>query len=273
MAKGHLETIKLYNLSANDLIRLGKILRRASPAVKSLYYSTTEHSSIQTLSFLRMTPESLIVRNEHPQGPPVFADLAPLFGPTLRILSFHRSIPTFPDLYKYAPMLGSLTSLSITGSGYRNVMNLLFHMTIIEEIIFDFEEEIVNPDAFHSDIFLPSLRVFKLRRVPCPTRMGLSSLSVHAPMLHTFHLDSTSASLWLLVFSDRGAPAAIVDFRVDQPNGPVMTLSHLQPFLCDTIESFALTSVSYDLGPLLRDIHAGLILSRRKYLEFTFHDD
>ena len=275
MAKGHFETIKLYNLSVTDLIRLRKILQRAPPAVKTLYYETTDCFSIHPFASLGLKSDVLIVRNEDLQGPPISADLVPLFGPTLRTLSLHRSIPHFDSVYKYAPMLGSLTSLSITGIGFVDVY-MLQQITMVEEIILDFKETLCNPNGSHinpSNVSLPSLRVFKLRHVPCPTRMSLPTLSVHAPKLHTFHLDSTSATLWLSVFSDHDVPYAIVDFRVDQPNGLGMGLSHLQPFLCDTIESFALTSVSHDLGPLLKDIHARRLLPRRKHLEFTFNDN
>lgn len=272
MAKGRFETIKLYNLFADDLFRLSKTLRRASPAVKTLYYETTECSSIIALASLRLKPESLIIRNEDLRRHPIYGQLKPLLGPTLRTLSLHRVTGPRHDLNQYNSLLASLTSLSITGFGFIRV-DLLHHITTIQEIMLDFNEELHIPDYNTRNISLPYLRVFKLRGVPCPMQTNFPSLSVHAPMLHTFHLDSTTAAFWLLTFCDPSAPAAIVDFRVDQPTGPIMTLSHLQPFLCDTIESFALTSVSYDLGPLLRDIHAGRTLPRRKHLEFTFNDD
>lgn len=271
MAKGRFETIKLYNLFANDLLRLSKILRQASPVVKALYYETTEAPSILALASLGLKPESLIIRNEDLRGPPLVGGLMPLF-PTLQTLSLHRSTSTSHDLNQYGPLLASLTSLSITGFGFMRV-DLFHNIRAIQEIILDFNEEIYNPNNIAQNVSLPYLRVFKLCRVPCPAQMNLPLLSVHAPMLHTFHLDSTAAALWLLTFCDRGAPTAIVDFRVDKPTGLVMNLSHLQPFLCDTIEIFALTSISYDLGPLLRGIHAGRVLPSRKYLEFTFHDD
>jgi len=271
MAKGHFETIKLYNLFVNDLLRLGKIMRRASPSVKTLYYETTDGPSIHALASLALKPESLIIRNVDLQGTTFFIDLAPLFGATLRVLSLYRSTSL---LEQYRHLLGSLTGLSITGFGIIS-LDFLHDITSIQEIIL-LNDGIDNPYiSFNtrSSISLPSLRVFKLRCVPYPTQTSLPTLRIHAPMLHTFHLESTSAALWLLAFGERGAPAAIVDFRIDQPNGPAMSLSHLQPFLCDTIESFALTSVSHDLGPFLSDIHAGRILPRRRYLEFTFHDD
>jgi len=273
MANCHFEAIKLYNLFANDLLRLGKILRYASPTVKTLYYETTECSSIHALASLGLKPESLIIRNEDPQIDRLFGVLTPLFGPTLRTLSLHRSTFNTLDLKHHGRLLGSLTSLSLTGSGFI-YPRMLYDIETIEEIILDFDEAIRAPDVSHIPwvVPLPYLRVFKLRGVPCPTQSNLPALSIHAPMLHTFHLDSTAAALWLLTFSGVHAPTAIVDFRVDKPTGPVMSLSHLQPFLCDTIESFALTSVSHDLDPLLHDIHAGYILPRRKHLEFTFHD-
>jgi hypothetical protein len=273
MAKSHFETIKVYNLAAHDLIRLGKVLRRAAPVVGTLYYDTTECSSIQVLASLGLKPDSLIIRNEDPRGDPLCTDLEPLLGPNLRTLSLHRSSP-FYHSKQYIPMLRPLTSLSITGTGFIS-MDLFYNTIAIEEIILDFIQKI-EPSVSHStlsNISLPSLRIFKLRHVPCPNHRGLPTFRIHAPKLHTFHLDSTSAAYWLLAFSDGGAPATIVDFRVHQPNGPVVTLSHIQPFLCDTIESFALTSVSHDLGPLLRDLHARRILPRRKYLEFTFDHD
>ena len=275
MAKGYFETIKLYNLFANDLIRLGRIFRQTSPAVQTLYYETTESSSIIALASLGLKPESLIVQNEDLRGPPVTADLRPIFSPTLRTLSLHRSTSLLHNFEDYVPLLDHLTSLTITGFRFIGV-GLFRHITRVEEIILDFKEQLVHQSEPHiTDIHipLPSLRVFKLRHVPFPTEMSLPALSIHAPMLHTLHLDSTDAALWLLAFSGSGAPAAIVDFRVDRPNGPAIGLSHLQPFFCDTIESFALTSVSHELGPLLSDIHAGLILPRLKHLEFTFHDD
>ena len=277
MAKGHFETIKLYNLFANDLIRLGRILQRASPAVKTLYYETTECSSIVALASLRLKPESLIVRNEDPRGHPIpsdFAALWPILGPTLRSLSFHQ-LSSFVDNWRhYASLFGHLTSLTITGFRFRGVC-LLHHLTMIEEIILDFKTGLFDQDESHiprPDIYLPSLRVFKLRHVPCPTEMS-SPITIHAPILHTFHLDSTSAALWLEAFSVSGPPTALADFRVDQPNGSAVSLHHLLPFLCDTIESFVLTSVPHELGPLLKNIEAGLVLPRRKHLEFTFHDE
>ena len=277
MAKGHFETIKLYNLFANDLIRLGRILQQASPAVKTLYYETTESSSIIALASLRLKPESLILRNEDPRGPPVFPKfvaLWPIFGPTLRSLSCHQ-LSSFVDYWQeYASLFGRLTSLTITGFRLRGV-SLLHHLTTIEEIVLDFKTTLFDQHESHiprPDISLPSLRVFKLRHVPCPTEMS-SPITIHAPMLLTLHLDSTSAALWLETFSARGPPAALVDFRVDRPKGSAVGPSHLLPFLCDTIESSALTSVPHELGPLLRDIEAGLLLPRRKHLEFTFHDE
>jgi len=278
MAKGHLEKVKLYNLSANDLIRLGRFFRHVSPAVKTLYYETRECSSIIALASLGLKPESLIVRNEDPRGPPicaVYGALMSILDPTLRRLSLHRSSYTFINWRRFAPLLRHLTHLTVTGSGFAD-LRLLNYITTIEEIILDFKDEFFGQDESqitHTDISLPSLRVFKLRHVLCPTAMGLPTVGFCAPMLRTFHLESTSATLWLLAFSDHGAPAAPVDFRVDQPNGLAVELSHLQPFLCDTIESFALTSISHELDPLLSDIEAGLILPRRKHLEFTFHDE
>ena len=278
MAKGHFETIKLYNLSANDLIRLGRILWHASRAVKTLYYETTESSSIIALAYLRFKPESLIVRNEDPRGPPiaaVFMALGPILGRTLRSLSFHRPSPLLDDWPQYIFMFRRLISLTVTGFRFGGLC-LLHRMTAIEEIILDFKQELFDQDDSYitlSDISLPALRVLKLRHVPCPTNMGAPSVIIHAPMLHTFHLDSTSATHWLFVFNFRAAPAALVDFRVDRPNGPAVCVGDLTPFLCDTIESFALTSVSHDLRPLLNDIEAGLLLPRRKHLEFTFLDE
>jgi len=276
MAKGHFETIKLYNLFANDLIRLGRILRRASRAVKTLYYETTECCSIIALPSLGLEPESLIVRNEDPRSAPISlvnVDLEPILGPTLRSLSFHRPSSS---LYHWPQCLfRHLTSLTVTGSRIRGVCRL-HRMTAIEEIILDFKEELFDQyDSYiaRSDIYLPTLRVFKLRHVPCPTEMSVPAVIIHAPMLHTFHLDSTSATHWLFAFKICGAPAALVDFRVDRPNGPALSIDHLTPFLCDTIESFALTSVSRELRPLLGDIESGLILPRRKHLEFTFLDE
>ncbi len=278
MAKGHFETIKLYNLFANDLIRLGRILRHASRAVKTLYYETTECSSIIALPSLGLKPESLIVRNEDPRGPPissVFGALGPILGPTLRSLSFHRPSFFLYNWPQYALLFRHLTSLTVTGFRFGGVC-LLHHMTAIEEIILDFKEELFDQSESYitrSDIYLPTLRVFKLRHVPCPMEMGVPAVIIHAPMLHTLHLDSTSAAYWLFAFKTRGAPAALVNFRVDRPNGPVVSLHHLTPFLCDTIESFALTSVSDELHPLLSDIEARLILPRWKNLEFTFLDE
>jgi len=273
MAKCHFEAIKLYNLFANDLLRLGKILRYTPPTVKTLYYETTECASIIALASLKLKPESLIIRNEDPQTDRLYGDLTPFFGPTLRTLSLHRSTPRIRGLEQYGRLLGSLTSLSMAGSGFIQ-SGMLYYITTIEEIILDFDNEMYTLGVSHIPWAgaLPCLRIFKLRGVPCPTQSNLPVLSIHAPMLHTLHLDSTTAALWLLTFSGLRAPTAIVDFRVDKPTGPVMSLSHLQPFLCDTIESFALTSVSRDLGPLLRDIQAGHILPRQKHLEFTFHD-
>ena len=277
MAKGHFEKVKLCNLFADDLIRLGRIFRHASPVVKTLYYETTERSSIIALVSLGLNPESLVIRNEDPRGPPshlATAAIIPIFGPTLRTLSLHRLQYTIYNWKDYVPLLGHLTSLTMTGFRFVG-MGLLHYITTIEEIVLDFTEEFLTPYEVHitpPDFSLPSLRVFKLRHVPCPTEMGLPTIRFYAPMLHTFHLDSTSAALWLLAFSDCGAPAALVDFRVDRPSGSAVNLSHLRPFLCDTIEHFALASISHELGPLLRDIEAGLILPRRKHLEFTFHD-
>ena len=278
MAKGHFETIKLYNLFANDLIRLGRILRHASNAVKTLYYETSECSSIIALPSLGLKPESLIVRNEDPRGPPlssVFGALGPILGPTLRSLSFHRPSSYLYNWPQYTFLYSHLTSITVTGLKFGGLC-LLHHMTAIEEIILDFKEDLFNQNEFqitHADIYLPTLRVFKLRHVSCPTEMSVPAIMIHAPMLHTFHLDSTSAVHWLFVFEIPGTPAALVDFRVDRPNGPAMSLHHLTPFLSDTIESFALTSVSHGLRPLLSDIEAGLILPRRKHLEFTFLDE
>ena len=277
MAKGRFETIKLYNLFANDLVRLGRILQRASPIVKTLYYETTECSSIVALASLRLKPESLIVRNEDPRGYPIpsdFAALWPILGPTLRSLSFHQ-LSSFVDNWRqHASLFGHLTSLTITGFRFRGVC-LLHHLTMIEEIILDFKHDLFDRDESHiprPDISLPSLRVFKLRHVPCPTEMS-PPITIHAPMLRTFHLESTSADLWLLAFSARSPPTALVDFRVDRPNRSAVSLYNILPFLCDTIESFVLTSVTHELDPLLRNIEAGLLLPRRKHLEFTFHDE
>ena len=278
MAKGHFETIKLYNIFADDLIRLGRILQQASPAVKTLYYETTDCSSIVALAALQLKPESFIVRNEDPRGAPyssVFDALSPIFGPTMRSLSFHRP----PSSHFYwppcAPLFIHLTSLTITGLRFGGLC-LLYRMTMIQEIVLDFQEDLFDQYQSHiasSVISLPSLRVFKLRHVPCPTERGLPAIAIQAPMLRTFHLESTSAVLWLETFSALGPPTALVDFRVDRPNGSAVGLSHLLPFLCDTIESFALTSVPHELRPLFRDIEAGLLLPRRKHLEFTFHDE
>ena len=278
MAKGHFEEVKLCNLSADGLIRLGGFFRHASHAVKTLYYETTDSYSIIALASLGINPESLIIRNEDPRGPPrnlAIATLIPIFGPTLRTLSIHRLQYTIYNWKDYVPLLGHLTSLTMTGSRFVG-MGLLHYTTTIEEIVLDFTEDFLTPYEVHitpPDFSLPSLRVFELRHVPCPTEMGLPTIRLYAPMLRTFHLDSTSAALWLLAFSDRGAPTALVDFRVDKPSGSTVTLSHLQPFLCNTIERFALTSISHELGPLLRDIEARVILPRRKHLEFTFHDE
>jgi hypothetical protein len=278
MAKGHFEKVKLCNLSANDLIRLGRLFQHASPAVKTLYYETTECSSIIALASVGLKPESLIVRNEDPRGAPLqtdFLDLVPILGPTLQTLSLHR-LP-FPDCHwwRSALQLSHLTSLTMTGFGFA-ALCILIHITTLEEVILDFKDEIVDqhgPQVTRTSVFLPSLRVFKLRNVPCPAEMSLPTVIFHAPRLRTLHLDSTSAALWLLAFSGPDVPANLVDFRVDRPNGPAVELSHLQPFLCDTIESFALTSISHELRPLLCDIETGLILPRQKHLEFTFHDE
>jgi len=278
MAKGHLEKVKLYNLSADDLIRLGRVFQHVSPAVKTLYYETRECSSIIALASLGLKPESLIVRNEDPRGPPigpVYVALMLILDPTLRALSLHRSSDTSINWWRFASRLRHLTYLTVTGSGSPDIC-LFTYITTIEEIILDFKDGFFGQDETQitrTDIFLPSLRVFKLRHVLCPTAIGLPTFSFYAPMLRTFHLDSASAAHWLFAFSVRGAPAALVDFRVDRPNGLALGLPNLQPFLCDTIESIALTSISHALDPLLSDIEAGLILPRRKHLEFTFHDE
>ena len=276
MAKGQFETIKLYNLSASDLVRLGKILRHASHAVKTVYYETTESSSISGLSSLMLKPKSVIVRNEDPRGHPITPHFGWILGSTVRSLSLHRPSPKFNDWTHYVFLFRRLISLTVTGFRFGGLC-WLYHMTAIEEIILDFKDEIFDPKGnsiTRSDISLPKLRVFKLRHVyPFPTEMSIPAVRIHAPMLHTFHLDSTPAAHWLSGFAIRGAPATLVDFRVDRPNGPTMSLHHLTPFLCDTIESFALTSVSHELRPLLSDIEAGLILPRRKHLEFTFLDE
>ena len=278
MAKGRFETIKLYNLFSTDIIRLGKILQRASPAVKTLYYETTECSSIIALASLRLEPESLIVRNEDPRGPPIssiWGALWPIFGPTIRSLSFHRPSDFLYNWAQFVPLFSHLTSLTITGFRFGGLC-LLHRMTMIEEITLDFKDNLFHQYDLHitrPDISLPSLRVFKLRHVPCPAEMSSPTIRIHAPMLHTFHLESTSAALWLEAFSAGGPPTALVDFHVDRPNGSAVSLHHLLPFLCDTIESFVLTSVPHELGPLLRDIEAGIFLPGRKHLEFTFRDE
>ena len=277
MAKGRFETIKLYNLSANDLVRLGKVLQQASPAVKTLYFETTECSSIIAIASLRLKPESFIVRNEDPRGPPIppiFDTLRPIFGPTMRSLSFHRP-PSRLHWPHDLSWFRHLTSLIITGFRFGGLPSL-HHMTMIEEIVLDFKETFLDQNESRytrPDISLPSLRVFKLRHAPCSAEMSSPTIRIHAPMLRTFHLDSTSAALWLEVFSAGGPPTALVDFRVDRPNGSAMGLHHLLPFLCDTIESFVLTSVPHELGPLLKDIEAGIFLPGRKHLEFTFRDE
>ena len=278
MAKGHFETIRLYNLFANDLIRLGRILQDASPVVKTLYYETTECSSIISLASLGLRPESLIVRNEDPRGPPthlIFNTLRPIFHPAMRSLSFHRILSSHCYWPQYVPLFSQLTSLTITGYGFGGLC-LLHRMKMIEEIVLDFKGDLFDPREsriIRSDISLPSLRVFKLRHVLCPTEMCLPTIRIHAPMLRTFYLDSTSARLWLEAFSVSGPPTALVDFRVDQPNGYAVRLHHFLPFLCDTIECCVLTSIPGELRPLLRNIEAGLLLPRRKHLEFTFHDE
>ena len=275
MAKGRFETIKLYNLSASDLVRLGKILQHASRVVKTLYYETTESSSMSGLASLSLKPKSFIVRNEDPRGAPILPDFGEILGRTLRSLSLHRPSPKIDFWSDYVFMFRRLTSLTVTGFRFGGLC-FLHRMTAIEEIILDFKDEIFDQKASNvtrSDISLPNLRVFKLRHVSRPTEISVPAIMIHAPKLQTFHLESTSAAYWLVAFAIRGAPATLVDFRVDRPNGPAVCLHHLTPFLSDTIESFALTSVSHDLRPLLSDIEAGLILPRQKHLEFTFLDE
>ena len=74
-----------------------------------------------------------------------------------------------------------------------------------------------------------------LKMVPCRTCVSSSSAvypvdpaQINLAALYTFRLDSTTAGLWILSVCDRGAPAAVADFRADKPSGFVTSLLHLQ---------------------------------------------